>query len=45
VAALFFEVAKPVVLRVDVFVGVEVGEVYVVGPWGGAAEGKAEVHV
>jgi hypothetical protein len=28
----------------DVFVAVEVGEAEVVGRWGGAAEGEAEVH-
>jgi hypothetical protein len=30
---------------VDVFVGVEVGEGHVVGGWGGAAGGEAEVHL
>jgi hypothetical protein len=44
-AALLLEFAQAGGLCVDVVVGVEVGEVYAVGGWRGAAEGKAEVHL
>jgi hypothetical protein len=43
-SALFVAFEGLVVLYMDVFVAVEVGEAEVVGRWGGAAEGESEVH-